>query len=99
MLLDIESVAIEMGAQNVEPLEKQEVGEGHIGARFFAEVADLEGANKALTAAGWHITKSELGYVPKNLVELSPEQEKEVVLFLQEIDEFDDVHRVYAAVK
>ncbi len=97
--LDIESVAIEVGAQNVEPLEKEEVAEGLIGARYFSETSDLDVVNKALIAAGWNVTKFELGYVPKNLVELSSEQEKEVVAFLQEIDDNDDVHRVYAAVK
>lgn len=97
--LDIESVAIEVGAQNVEPLEKEEVAEGLVGARFFSEASDLDVVNKALNAAGWNVTKFELGYVPKNLVELSAEQEKEVVAFLQEIDDNDDVHRVYAAVK
>ncbi len=96
--LDAESVAIEFGAQNVEALEKEEVPEGQLGARFFAEIADLDTVNKALTAAGWNITKSELGYVPKNLVELNAEQEKAVYAFLQEIDDFDDVHRVYAAI-
>jgi YebC/PmpR family DNA-binding regulatory protein len=99
MSLDIESVAIEVGAQNVEPLEKEDVAEGLVGARFFSEVADLDVCNKALNAAGWNVTKFELGYVPKNLVELTPEQEKEVIAFLQEIDNNDDVHRVYAALK
>ncbi len=97
--LDIESVAIEVGAQNVEPLEKEEVAEGLIGARFFSESSDLDVVNKGLIAAGWNVTKFELGYVPKNLVELSGDQEKEVVAFLQEIDDNDDVHRVYAAIK
>lgn len=97
--LDLESVAIEAGAQNVEPLEGEEVAEGQTGGRFFAEIPDLDTVNKTLSAAGWNITKSELGYVPKNLVELSSEQEKEVIQFLQDIDDFDDVHRVYAAIK
>lgn len=97
--IDIESAAIEAGAQNVEPLEKEEVPEGTTGARFFTEHADLDVVSKALIAAGWKASKTELGYVPKNLVELTSEQEKEVVAFLQEMDDFDDVHRVYAAVK
>ena len=97
--LDIESVAIEVGAQNVEPLEEGEVEANHIGARFIADIADLDNANKALQAAGWKVTKAELGYVPKNLVELSPEAEKEVIEFLQEMDDYDDTHRVYVALK
>lgn len=96
---DLESIAIEIGAQSVEPLEKEEVEANHTGARFWTEVADLDGANKTLLSLNWKITKSELGYNPKNLIELSGEEEKEVIGFLQEIDDFDDVHRVYAALK
>jgi YebC/PmpR family DNA-binding regulatory protein len=96
---DFESAAIEAGAQNVEPLEKEEVGNEGIGARFFSDASDLDAVNKALTAMGWKVSKSELGYVPKNLVELNGEQEKEVVQFLQDLDDCDDVHRVYAGIK
>ena len=42
---------------------------------------------------------SELGYVPKQLPELTEAQLNEVGEFLQELDEHDDVHRVWAAVK
>lgn len=97
--LDIESVAIEVGAQNVEPLDASEVSAEQIGARFIADVSDLDTANKALQAAGWNVTKAELGYVPKNLVALSGEAEKEVIEFLHEMDDYDDTHRVYAALK
>ncbi len=97
--LDIEEAAIEAGAQNVEALEKEDLVEVGQGARFFAEISDLDTVNKALTGSGWNISKSEIGYVPKNLVELSEEQEKEVIEFLHEMDDFDDVHRVYVAIK
>jgi YebC/PmpR family DNA-binding regulatory protein len=99
LTLDLESVAIEVGAQNVEALDASEIEANTIGARFIADVADLDSANKALQAAGWKVTKAELGYVPKNLVELSPEAEKEVIEFLQEMDDYDDTHRVYVALK
>jgi transcriptional/translational regulatory protein YebC/TACO1 len=42
---------------------------------------------------------SELGYVPKNFPELSEQQRTEVGEFLQELDDHDDVHRVWAALK
>ena len=96
---DLESDAIEVGAQNVEPLEKEDVPEGALGGRFFSDPSDLDQVNKNLSALGWTISRSEFGFVPKNLVELSAEQAKEVVEFLQEIDENDDVHRVYPAIK
>jgi YebC/PmpR family DNA-binding regulatory protein len=96
--LDIEGAAIEAGAQDVEPLEKEEVAEGHSGARFYTDPSDLDVVNKALTAQGWVVTKSEIGYKPKSLVELSGEPLKEVQTFLGDIDDNDDVHRVYAGI-
>ena len=54
---------------------------------------------KALKAAGWVVTTSELHYQPKDYPELSDEQREEVTNFLQTIDGHADVHRVYAALK
>ena len=42
---------------------------------------------------------SEIGYVPKILSELTEAQMEEVGEFLHALDEHDDVHRVWAAVK
>jgi YebC/PmpR family DNA-binding regulatory protein len=96
---DPEEAAIEAGAQNVEPMSKEDIGnDAKAGATFFTEVTDLNAVSNALTAAGWKVTTSELGFKAKNMVELSPEQLKEVGEFLQTIDDNDDVHRVYAAV-
>lgn len=96
---DIEEAAIEAGAQNVEPMSKEDLAGAKAGAIFYTEITDLNAVANALTTAGWKVTTSELGFKPKNFVELSPEQEKEVGEFLQAIDDNDDVHRVYAAVK
>lgn len=93
--LDIESVAIEAGAQNVEPLEKEEIPAGHVGARFYSEPTDLDTVTKFLQAAGWSVTMSQLGYVAKNKVELSPEQRKEVEEFLGKVDDLEDVQRIF----
>ena len=38
-------------------------------------------------------------YVAKNFPELSPAARKEVEEFLNALDDHDDVHRVYAAMK
>jgi len=95
---DAEEAAIEAGAQNVEPMSKEDVGkDGKVGATFFTEVSDLATVTNALNAAGWKVTTSELGFKPKNLVELAGEQLKETQEFLGAIDDNDDVHRVYAA--
>ncbi len=96
--LDIEGAAIESGAQNVEPLEAEDVPAGSTGARFFCEVTDLDTVNKALAAQGWVITLSELSYIAKNKVEVSDaEKKKQTVEFLGDIDDNDDVHRIYTA--
>jgi YebC/PmpR family DNA-binding regulatory protein len=100
--LDLEGAAIEAGAQNVEKLEevqKDEDGKTLLGGRFFSDPTDLDTVRTALQNAGWNVTMSELGYIPKNYVELSEDQLKEVTEFLQTVDDNDDVHRVYAAIK
>ena len=95
---DLETVAIEAGAQNVEP-ETHDVPEGHIGARFFCDRTDLDAVGKFLSKAGWMVTASEMSYVAKNTVDVPEAQRPEVVAFLTAIDEHDDVHRVYTAMK
>jgi transcriptional/translational regulatory protein YebC/TACO1 len=90
---DREGAAIEAGAQDVEPLE--ETPEGQCGARFFTEPADLDAVLRALKAAGWSVTTSEMGYRPKDKLSLSPEQRGEVEEFLEAIDDHDDCHRIY----
>lgn len=97
--IDFEGAAIEAGAQDVEALESEEVEDGHTGARFYTAPEDLDAVNKALTEQGWAVSKSELSYKAKSFVELNDEQKKEVYEFLGDIDDCDDVHRVYAGVK
>ncbi len=96
---DIEEAAIEAGAQNVEPLEKSEIPAGHTGARFYTEPTDLDAVSKFLTTAGWNVTTSELSYIAKNQVEIGDAEKQEVVDFLTAIDDHDDVHRLYTAIK
>lgn len=93
--LDREDAAIEAGAQDVEPLES--ATEEETGARFFTDCADLDEVTKALRAAGWSVTTSEIGYRPKEAMDLPEEQRTEVEEFLAAIDDQDDVHRIYAA--
>lgn len=97
--VDIEGAAIEAGAQNVEALEASEVAAGQTGARFFCDPSDLDSVSKALSQQGWTLTLSELSFVPKQFPELSDEQLAEVTSFLQDLDDHDDVHRLYAALK
>ena len=96
---DAESDAIESGAQEIEPLEADEIPAGQKGARFLTEIKDLDHVTKALKAAGWNIVASEIRYIAKTFPELSEAFRKEVTEFLNALDDHDDVHRVYAAMK
>ena len=96
---DTEGDAIEAGAQEFEPLEAEEVPAGQKGARFLTEIKDLDSVSKALKSAGWKIIASEIRYVAKNFPELSESARAQVVDFLNALDDHDDVHRVYAALR
>lgn len=99
---DIEAAAIEAGAQNVEPLshaENDDIPEGTTGARFITERSDLHTVSQWLSANGWTIVTSELGYLAKNFPELTAEDHAQTSEFLQALEDHDDVHRVWAAIK
>jgi YebC/PmpR family DNA-binding regulatory protein len=99
---DREAAAIEAGANDVETLtneQNDDIPEGATGARFLCDRAQVHTVSKWLSQNGWTVVTSELGYVPKNLTDLSDTQRSEVGEFLQALDDHDDVHRVWAAVK
>jgi YebC/PmpR family DNA-binding regulatory protein len=96
---DAEADAIEAGAQDIEPLEAEETPAGQKGARFLTEIKDLDHVSKALKAAGWNILSAEIRYLAKNFTELTEAARKEVADFLNALDDHDDVHRVYAAMR
>jgi YebC/PmpR family DNA-binding regulatory protein len=96
---DAEGDAIEAGAQNVEPLEAEEIPAGHTGARFLTDPKDLAQVSKWLAQAGWNIVASEMRYMAKSFPELPEAHRRDVASFLNDLDDHDDVHRVYAAMK
>jgi YebC/PmpR family DNA-binding regulatory protein len=99
---DIEAAAIEAGAQEVEPLsaaQNDDIPEGATGARFTTAAADLHAVSQWLAQNGWIVVTSELGYVAKSFPELSEEDRAQVGEFLQLLEDHDDVHRVWAAVR
>ena len=69
------------------------------GARFITEPTDLHAVSKWLSANGWSVVTSELGYTAKTYPELNDEDRTQVGEFLQTLEDHDDVHRVWAAVK
>ncbi len=96
---DAEADAIEAGAQEVEALEPDETPAGAKGARFITEIKDLDAVSKALKAAGWTVSAAEMRYLAKNFADVSDAHRAEVVAFLEALDDHDDVHRVYAALR
>jgi YebC/PmpR family DNA-binding regulatory protein len=99
---DLETAAIEAGANEVQPLtheQNDDVPAGTAGAKFICERTDVGTVSKWLSANGWTVITSEIGYVPKAVTELTEAQQEEVGEFLHALDEHDDVHRVWAAVK
>lgn len=99
---DREAAAIEAGANEVETLtseQNDDIPEGAAGAKFICDRTAVAAVSKWLSQNGWTVVTSELGYIPKQFPELTDEQRAEVGEFLQSLDDHDDVHRVWAAVK
>jgi YebC/PmpR family DNA-binding regulatory protein len=100
--IDREAAAIEAGANEFEPLtheQNDDIPEGAAGARFICDRTAVHAVVKWLAANGWTVVTSELGYVPKQFPELTDAQKAEAGEFLQTLDDHEDVHRVWAAMK
>jgi YebC/PmpR family DNA-binding regulatory protein len=100
--VDREAAAIEAGANEVEALgadQNDDIPEGSAGARFIADRTAIHSVSKWLSQNGWTVVMSEPGHLPKHYPTLTGEQRAEVGEFLQTLDDHDDVHRVWAAVK
>jgi YebC/PmpR family DNA-binding regulatory protein len=99
---DIEAAAIEAGANDFVPLtpeENDDIPQGAVGARFLTERTATAAVSKWLAENGWTVVTSELGHVAKQFPEIADEHRAEVGEFLQSLEDHDDVHRVWAAVK
>jgi YebC/PmpR family DNA-binding regulatory protein len=100
--IDIEEAAIGAGANEVEPLThagNDDIPIDANGAKFIAERTATSTVAKWLSTNGWSVVTAELGYVPKQYPTLSESEATEVGEFLQALEDHDDVHRVWAAVK
>lgn len=99
---DLEEAAIEAGANDFEALthaQNDDIPEGHAGARFITERTAVHSVSTWLKQNGWSVITAEIGYLAKNYPELSDADRAEVGEFLQELEDHDDVQRVWAAVK
>ena len=89
--LDVETVAIEVGAQEVEKDEDV--------VSFICDMKDLIAVTKSLEETGWKVSSSDFIYAAKDPVDVSEEAKKEIGEFLTELDDNDDVHRIFTALK
>ncbi|PTY01464.1 transcriptional regulator [Verrucomicrobia bacterium LW23] len=99
---DAEGAAIEAGANEVEGLDhaqNDDIPPGTLGARFVCDRTAVHAVSQWLTQNGWTVVTAEMGYIPKNFPDLTDAQREEVGEFLHHLDDHDDVHRVWAAVK
>lgn len=99
---DAEAAAIEAGANEVEPIsheQNDDIPEASSGARFITDRSAVHPVSQWLSGHGWTVVTSELGFLPKSLPALTDAQRMEVGEFLQALQDHDDVHRVWAAVR
>jgi YebC/PmpR family DNA-binding regulatory protein len=99
---DLEAAAIEAGANDFVALtaeENDDIPEGAAAARFLTERTATAAVSKWLSQNGWTVVTSELGYVAKQIPSLDDAQRAEAGEFLQALEDHDDVHRVWAAIK
>ena len=63
---------------------------------FYATPSDLESVREALDEAGASIRSSELSMVPQNTVELEDREAVRTLRLLDQLEELDDVQRVFS---
>jgi len=99
---DLEAAAIEAGANDflaITAAENDDIPEGVAAARFLTERTATAAVSKWLSQNGWTVVTSELGHVAKQIPALDDAQRAEAGEFLQALEDHDDVHRVWAAIK
>jgi len=98
--MDLEEVAIEAGANEVLPLshsDNDDIPEDRIGAKFLTDRNSAASVTRWLVENGWTVTTCELGYTAKTFPTLDEAALVDVSEFLQNLQDHDDVHRVWAA--
>ena len=100
--VDPEEAAIEAGANEFEALnheQNDDIPADKKGARFITDRTATAAVTTWLKENGWKVVTSEIGYVAKNYPTLTDEPRAEAGEFLQALEEHDDVHRVWTAIK
>ena len=99
---DLEEAAIEAGANEVEKLthaQNDDIPTEALGARFITDRTNTHAVSQWLLHNGWTVVTSEIGYLAKSFPILDEAQQNEVGTFLQSLEDHDDIHRVWAAIK
>ena len=90
--VDVEEEAIEAGANELGPIQK----EGESLFWFDSDPGDLDPVQKILQSRGWDILAFELSYRAKNKTEnLTEKQKQEVYKFLDLLDENEDTWKIH----
>ena len=85
---EIQLAAIEAGAEDVSADEQL--------VEVLTSPGDLEAVRAALTDEGFTIASAEIAQVAKNMVELDEKNAAQTLRLLDQLDELDDVSRVYS---
>ncbi|MEK9176604.1 MAG: YebC/PmpR family DNA-binding transcriptional regulator [Patescibacteria group bacterium] len=85
---DVFMVAADNGAEDV-----YDNGEEVI---VYVEVSDLSKIKEALNSAGFDVTGAEISRKPFSIVSLPPEQKDKIITFLSDLEDMDDVQKVYS---
>ncbi len=99
---DAEAAAIEAGANDFVELaegENDDIPAGTKGVKFLTDRTAPAAVSKWLAANGWTVVTCELGHTAKQFPDLTDEQRAEAGEFLQALEDHDDVHRVWAALR
>jgi YebC/PmpR family DNA-binding regulatory protein len=99
---DAEAAAIEAGANDFVELaegENDDIPAGTKGVKFFTDRTAPAAVSKWLSANGWTVVTCELGHTAKQFPDLTDDQRAEAGEFLQALEDHDDVHRVWAALR
>jgi YebC/PmpR family DNA-binding regulatory protein len=100
--VDAETAAIEAGANDFVSIpegENEDIPAGTVGVKFLADRTSTAAVSKWLAQNGWTVVTSELGFIAKQFPDLTDEQRAEAGEFLQALEDHDDVHRVWAAIR
>lgn len=100
--VDAETAAIEAGANDFASIpegENEDIPAGTVGVKFLTDRTATAAVSKWLAQNGWTVVTSELGFIAKQFPDLSDEQRAEAGEFLQALEDHDDVHRVWAAIR